>query len=95
MRKCPTSIGIWLLVLAVLVGCGEDDSKGIAQITKTIPVDGSEVNTKIMLQVNFDNGENVKGGVVSINGGIVPLVGNQVTKEFSGLIHSMRIRATK
>ena len=75
-----------LLVMVFFVGCGgEEDSGGVATVVGTVPAIGSQIDPDGVLVINFDDGANIEGGVVTVNGDSISLVNNQATVVFSGL----------
>ena len=86
---------IFLLVLGVWVGCGEDDLGGVAKVTGTLPAIGSQIDSDGVLVVTFDDSSNVEKGIITVtvheqgslgNGPSLPLVDNQATINYSGLV---------
>jgi hypothetical protein len=92
MQKIFRALALMLVVtLALLpfVGCGGDDDDdaagGVAAVTGTVPATGGEIAANGALIVNFDNGKNIDGGAVTVNGTPAALAGNQATWNAAGL----------
>ena len=86
---------ISLLVMVVWVGCGEEDLGGVAKVTGTLPAIGSQIGTEGVLVVTFDDSSNIEKGIITVtvhergfleNGPSLPLVDNQATINYSGLV---------
>ena len=92
MQKIFRALALMLVVtLALLpfVGCGgdddDDDAGGVAAVTGTVPAAGGEIAANGALIINFDNGKNIEGGAVTVNGTPATLAGNQATWNAAGL----------
>ena len=86
---------ISLLVMVVWVGCGEEDLGGVAKVTGTLPAIGSQIDSEGVLVITFDDSSNVEKGIITVtvhergfleNGPSLPLVDNQATINYSGLV---------
>ena len=95
MVKSKRLVVVLLVMMGVLFGCGEDDLGGVAKVTGTLPAIGSRIGTEGVLVVTFDNSSNIEKGIITVtvhergslaNGPSVPLVNNQATINYSGLV---------
>ncbi|HHZ89741.1 TPA: hypothetical protein EYN98_02485 [Candidatus Poribacteria bacterium] len=87
---------IFLLVMMVgLVGCGEDNSGDVAKVTGTLPAIGSQIDSDGVLVATFVDSLNIEKGIITVtvhkwgsldNGSSLPLVGNQATVNYLGLV---------
>ena len=86
---------ISLLVMVVWVGCGEEDLGGVAKVMGTLPAIGSQIDSEGVLVITFDDSSNVEKGIITLtvhergaleNGPSLPLVDNQATISYSGLV---------
>ena len=75
-----------LLLLIILAGCSEeDDLGGVAKVSGTLPLIGSQIDPDGVLVVTFDEGSNIENGAVAVDGKFLSLSGNQVTIDYSSL----------
>ena len=84
-----------LLMIFVLAGWGEDDLGGVAKVMGTLPAIGSQIDSEGVLVITFDDSSNVEKGIIIVtvhergfleNGPSLPLVDNQATINYSGLV---------
>ncbi|HIA65421.1 TPA: hypothetical protein EYN98_05030 [Candidatus Poribacteria bacterium] len=84
-----------LLMIFVLAGWGEDDLGGVAKVMGTLPAIGSQIDSEGVLVITFDDSSNVEKGIIIVtvhergaleNGPSLPLVDNQATISYSGLV---------
>ena len=85
-----------LVMVVILAGCSEeDDLGGVAKVTGTLPAIGSQIDSEGVLVVTFDDSSNIEKGIITVtvhergslaNGPSVPLVNNQATINYSGLV---------
>ena len=95
MKVMIQSSVILLLVMVVWVGCGEEDLGGVAKVMGTLPAIGSQIDSEGVLVITFDDSSNVEKGIITVtvhergsleNGPSLPLVDNQATINYSGLV---------
>ena len=84
-----------VILLLVMVGCGEEDLGGVAKVMGTLPAIGSQIDSEGVLVITFDDSSNVEKGIITVtvhergslaNGPSVPLVNNRATINYSGLV---------
>ena len=79
-----------LLSLSSFIGCGQEVTKedlgGKAYVVSTYPVTGSEIESGSTLTFTFDDGDQIEGKQVTVNGVPTAVVGNQISWKVDGLI---------